>query len=388
MAEVVWEGKTDGDGPLVTYRVQCYQHAAFVREAVGSVLAQTYRPLEVLITDDASPDQTFPIVTELARAYRGPHRVVLHRSERNRDILAHANEALPLMRGAFFIWLSGDDIAEREQTERLVASWRETGASAVWSNSRIIDEHGGDLGPLLSADHPYTLDLPDYADGRFLDFPYHGACGYPREVIDRFGPVPAHLGARGLEHHFGFRAALLGRKCYLPELLMRRRWHPGRKTAGENAGDRGIDPMLVHERQIRVRLQVLTGCLDTIRKADGILHSSPAGLPGALSQQIVNETRRLLEFEAFRANAAGSKGSAREHSGWRYKPNAVTRVRDLPERAATIVAAECRYFAIPWSLGPTEPCGLRNHVYPEVVSAWTEEELMAKLNEERVPEKF
>src|SRR5262245_33439145 len=134
---VVHQGDLDdASGPLVTYRVQCFQHEAFVREAVSSVLAQTYRPLEVLITDDASTDETFEIAKAVAVQYRGPHRVTLFQSERNRDILAHWNEAQHLMRGDFFLSLSGDDVAESDQVEQLVATWLRGGLSGVWSNYR------------------------------------------------------------------------------------------------------------------------------------------------------------------------------------------------------------------------------------------------------------
>jgi glycosyltransferase involved in cell wall biosynthesis len=384
MLRVVCEGETgDGEGPLVTYRVQCYRHEAFVHEAVNSVLAQTYRPLEILITDDASPDRTFEIAESLAHAYRGPHRVVLFRSEQNRDILEHCNEALHLVRGEFFLWLAGDDVAEPNQAEQLVAAWREGGVSGVWSNHRIIDEQGRDLGPGLLETHPYTLNLCDYADGRFLDFPYAGSCGYTREVIDRFGPVPAHLGARGLEHHFGFRAAILGPKRYLPQALVRRRRHPNQATAGHNARDRRDDPMIVHERQIRVRLQVLTGCRDTIAELNGSARDpSHAAIAEALSLEIANEARRLLEFEAFRARRGRTvepDNPAAEHPGWQYPPNALTLVRELPEYQCNVVAAECKFFACPWQLGDVEPFQIRNHLLPGVFSAWTEAELLAAL---------
>jgi glycosyltransferase involved in cell wall biosynthesis len=389
MVQVLQEGERGvGDGPLVTYRLQCYRHEAFVAEAVRSVLAQTYRPLEILITDDASPDRTFEIAQQIARDYRGPHRVVLHRSERNREILEHCNEALHLVQGEFFVWMSGDDVAEPEQTERLVAAWRQEGASGVWSNSRIIDQHGNDDGPLLPAGHPYTLDLCDYADGRFLDFPYSGACGYPREVIDRFGPLPAHLGTRGLEHHFGFRAALLGRKHYLPQALMRRRRHPGRATAGESFADRQSDLMIAHERQIRVRLQVLVNCRDALAALEGTVRDpADTTIAKSLSRQIANEVRRLLEFEAFRARASRAGGAPPEHSGWHYPPNSLTFVREVPDQASNLLAAECKYFSVPWSVGGVEPCGLRNHTYPGVLSAWTEAELMLALKEQSVPRK-
>jgi GT2 family glycosyltransferase len=384
VTRVVWEGQLRAGGnPLVTYRLQCYRHERFVAEAVSSVLAQTYSPLEILITDDCSPDHTYDIILALTGTYRGPHRVIVHRSEHNRHNFGHANEGLPLMSGDFLLWLSGDDVAEPEQVAQLVAAWRNSQTSSVWSNSRIIDEHGRDLGLLLPPGHPYSLDLCDYADGRFLDLPYAGACGYSREIIDRFGLISTALGARGIEHELGFRAALLGRKRYLPQPLVRSRRHPHRITVGENQRDRQDDPMVVHERQLGVRLQTLLRCHDLVAGVDATPRgAAPVGVAEALARQIVNESRRLLEFENFRElrRRAGENGEPPlQHSGLHYPPNALSFVRALPEHACNLLAAECRYFAVPLALGPVEPCQLRNHRYPGVLSAWTEAQLLDAL---------
>ena len=126
--------------------------------------------------------RNFDIIMALAREYRGPHRMIVHRSQRNRHNFGRANEGLPLISGEFLLWLSGDGVAEAEQVGRLVEAWHSGQTSSVWSNSRIIDECGRDLGLSLPPDHPYSLDLCDYADGRFLDFHYAGVCGYsPRD---------------------------------------------------------------------------------------------------------------------------------------------------------------------------------------------------------------
>lgn len=385
LVQIAHEGDLGSfSGPLVTYRIQCYRHEGFVQSALSSVLAQTYKPLEILLTDDGSPDGTFEVAKEVASQYRGPHRIVLYRSETNRDILAHWNDALHWMRGSFFLSMSGDDMAEPAQVEELVAQWMQSGAgSSVWTNYRMIDANGRDLGIGLPPGHPYTLNLCDYADGRFLDFPYGGLGGYTREVIDRFGDAPAHLGSRGLEHHIGFRAALLGPKRHIGKTLFRKRYHPNRATAGHNAKDQELDPMIVNERQIRVRLQVLTGCRDVIAECGGSPKDpSRAALVHALGVQISAEVRRLLEFEAYRERArrlAEQGTPPAPHSGWQYAPNGLTLVRELPQYQCNMIAGECMYYAAPWSVGIVEPCGIRNHAYPGVLRAWTEAELLAAL---------
>ena len=48
--------------PLVTFALFTYNQERYVREAVEGVLAQTYEPLEIIISDDCSTDMTFSII--------------------------------------------------------------------------------------------------------------------------------------------------------------------------------------------------------------------------------------------------------------------------------------------------------------------------------------
>ena len=58
--------------PLVSMTVICYRAERFVREAIEGALAQTYSPLEIIISDDASSDRTFEIIQEAVADYDWP----------------------------------------------------------------------------------------------------------------------------------------------------------------------------------------------------------------------------------------------------------------------------------------------------------------------------
>ena len=55
--------------PLVTIVALCHNHAAFLREALDSILSQTHPALEVWLVDDASTDGS----QDILRAYAGQH---------------------------------------------------------------------------------------------------------------------------------------------------------------------------------------------------------------------------------------------------------------------------------------------------------------------------
>ena len=84
------------DKPLVTISMLTYNQERYVRDAVRGVLAQTYEPLEIVISDDCSTDGTWNIILEEVDAYRksgGVHKnIVLNRNEKNLGLIRHCQE--------------------------------------------------------------------------------------------------------------------------------------------------------------------------------------------------------------------------------------------------------------------------------------------------------
>ena len=64
---------------LVSAIIPVYNRAAMLREAVASVLAQTYRPIEILIVNDGSTDDTARVADELGQMHPQEIRVILTR---------------------------------------------------------------------------------------------------------------------------------------------------------------------------------------------------------------------------------------------------------------------------------------------------------------------
>ncbi len=72
------------DKPLVTFTLFAYNHEKYIREkAVEGALAQTYTPLEIILSDDCSTDRTFEIIQEIAKSYTGKHQLVINRNKKN-----------------------------------------------------------------------------------------------------------------------------------------------------------------------------------------------------------------------------------------------------------------------------------------------------------------
>ena len=65
----------DRERPLVTLALFAYNQEDYVDEAIMAAFAQTYQPLEIILSDDYSSDRTFEVMQEMAREYQGPHEV-------------------------------------------------------------------------------------------------------------------------------------------------------------------------------------------------------------------------------------------------------------------------------------------------------------------------
>ncbi len=126
--------------PRVSIGLPVYNGEAFLAEALDSLLAQTYRDFEIVISDNASTDATESICRE--RAARDA-RVRYVRSETNVGAMRNFNRVFELSRGEYFKWAAHDDVHDPEYLERCVAVLdAERDVVLVHTAYREVDEAG------------------------------------------------------------------------------------------------------------------------------------------------------------------------------------------------------------------------------------------------------
>src|SRR5574337_237921 len=97
--------------PRISVLLLACNQQATARAAAESVLAQQCEPLEIVLSDDASSDDTFGVLQAAARAYAGPHQVRVRRSEANLGIGGHYNALVAETRGELLVTAAGDDVS-------------------------------------------------------------------------------------------------------------------------------------------------------------------------------------------------------------------------------------------------------------------------------------
>jgi glycosyltransferase involved in cell wall biosynthesis len=99
-------------GPTISIITPCYNGARFLNATLRSALAQSRPPLEVLVVDDGSTDDS----ASIAESFGPPVRVI---RQSNQGESAARNHALAEARGTHVLFLDADDLLEPEALERL-----------------------------------------------------------------------------------------------------------------------------------------------------------------------------------------------------------------------------------------------------------------------------
>lgn len=133
--------------PLVSFCVLTYNQESYVAQAVKGALAQTYEPLEIVISDDNSTDRTVEIIDQLVHDYKshgGRHQIVFNRNQVNVGVMRNVQLTLSLAKGVFCVMDAGDDISLPERTSEVMRLWTEGGrkAACVIHDVFAIDPQG------------------------------------------------------------------------------------------------------------------------------------------------------------------------------------------------------------------------------------------------------
>ncbi|MDR0571389.1 MAG: glycosyltransferase [Rickettsiales bacterium] len=89
--------------PLISVLIPTYNREKYIAEAIESVLAQDYRPIEIIVVDDGSMDNTKEIVKQYDK------KIVKYFYQKNKGIPGARNACLAKAKGEYIAWLDSDD---------------------------------------------------------------------------------------------------------------------------------------------------------------------------------------------------------------------------------------------------------------------------------------
>jgi glycosyltransferase involved in cell wall biosynthesis len=150
---VLTNSVTNTSGPRASVIIPVYNGARYLREAIDSVLGQTYPNLELVVIDDGSTDDTWSIVESYGSRLRG-----LRQS--NGGVANALNHGIEVATGEYIAWLSHDDaFLPQKLAIQMDCLTQNRSAQICYSDYWVVDEHSQRLG---------VLNMPAYPPDRFV----------------------------------------------------------------------------------------------------------------------------------------------------------------------------------------------------------------------------
>jgi len=293
----------------VSVIIPTYNHATFLPWALESVFAQTSHPLEVIVVEDGSTDET----AEVLRVYEGRIRVL---TQPNRGVAAARNAGAAVASGELLAFLDADDAWLPAKLERQVACFGgEPGVGLVHCGVEEVDGRGRQLRTRLDGLGGWvSMEMLLFRRGVILG-------GGSAAVIRR----AAFLDVGGFDEALStsadwdlyYRIARRYPVGFVPEVLVRYRIHGGNMH-------RNLDAM---------RRDMLAACAKAFSEQDPELQGLRRLAYGRLHAMLSGSFFQAGEYRQFARHALASVAE---------RPGQIAYFASYPVRAFRRRLAECR----------------------------------------------
>ena len=219
--------------PHVSIGLPVFNGGLYLNEAVDSILAQTFTDFELIVSDNASTDQTEQICQGYAAKDR---RIRYGRNGTNRGASWNFNRTFELSSGKYFKWVAHDDVCEPDFLAKCLAVLeRDSSVVLCYPGEIKIDQAGRHLG-----EQPYKLRAAfESLQERFrhvilVNRGSPAIFGLMRaEALKKTGLIGYYAGS---DRVLLAELALRGRLQKLPESLLLHREHPLRSVHAHPTG--------------------------------------------------------------------------------------------------------------------------------------------------------
>lgn len=165
------------DSPKISVIMSVYNGEKYLREAIESIINQTFTDFEFIIVNDGSTDNSLEII----KSY-DDERIKIMNNEKNIGLTKSLNKALKQARGEYIARQDADDISLSNRFEEQIKYLKNhLEVALIGTNAYLIDENGKVVGKRIASAKPSIKDL--YKENQFN----HGSVMFKKAVIDRLG---------------------------------------------------------------------------------------------------------------------------------------------------------------------------------------------------------
>ncbi|MBA7489541.1 hypothetical protein ES702_00075 [subsurface metagenome] len=215
------------NNPKITVVMPVYNGEKYLKEAIESILNQTFTDFEFIIINDGSTDSSFEIIQNYE-----DERIKIINNEKNIGLTKSLNKALKVARSEYIARQDADDVSLPNRFERQTRYFEKYPELALVGTSIYeIDENGNTIGKNIALTNPGIKNL--LRGNKFT----HGSVMFKKKVIDRLGGYNESL-KYAQDYELWLRIAKHYEVRNLPDTLYQLRSHS--KKIGVSTSEREL----------------------------------------------------------------------------------------------------------------------------------------------------
>ena len=147
--------------PLISVCVITYNHENFIKEAIVSIVNQTYQNIELIIIDDGSKDNSIEKIEEMLSVCEERFTRFEFRYRANRGLSATLNEALEWCHGKYFSAIASDDMMLPQKIEKQINFLLKSHKNkivGIFSGYHLIDDNNKVINTILKEQRTYNFN--------------------------------------------------------------------------------------------------------------------------------------------------------------------------------------------------------------------------------------
>lgn len=234
-----------------------YNGEKYLKEQINSILNQTYKNINIIISDDCSKDTTKEILEDYKQQ---DDRIKLYFQKNNLGVVKNIEFLLKKVEAPYYMLADQDDYWMPEKAEKSLEKLKQENADLVFGDLEVVDEK---LNMMYTSFNDYMLltrKIEKYIDNYKVNYLYNCVTGCTilarKETIKKILPLPTTSKRVIHDHWIGLMVSLNGKLAYIPEKYIKYRQH-GNNQVGTEKISHGFKKLeQVRELFINVKLGV------------------------------------------------------------------------------------------------------------------------------------
>lgn len=234
-----------------------YNGEKFLKQQIDSILNQTYKNINLIISDDCSKDRTCEILKEYEKA---DERITVFYQQKNLGYVKNFEFLLRQVKSEFYMLSDQDDFWLPEKIEKSMKTLKEENADLVFGDLEIVDENSNEIHPSFNDFMKLSRKIKKYIGSYKVNYLYNCITGCTvlskSKYINKLLPVPVKSKYVIHDHWLGIILSLNGKLAYMPGKYIKYRQHGNNQVGVDKISHKFKKLEDVRELFINVKLGV------------------------------------------------------------------------------------------------------------------------------------